>query len=173
MGKQKIDREQVRELHDAGLGVVQIAKKLGISKGSVSKILKQMGIYVTRAAVEVAPGYVGKQATATDHLMFLAEKARTELEWIEKSVPPKNEPEYRAWQDQKLKFAAEMRKLISAMADIGYKLFQASEVNEVLKIIDEEIGSESIECQSRIRKRLQRRRDLRFPVEFNRPTDRG
>ena len=172
MAKQTIDRQEVRELYDKGLGVVQIADKLGISKGSVSKILKQMGIQVTRVAIEAAPKYVSKQETATDHLLYLTNKARAELEWIETSVPPKNEPDYRAWQDQKLKFAAEMRKLISAMADIGYKLFQANEVNEILKIIDEEIGNESIECQSRIRQRLQRRRDIRFPVEFDRTASR-
>ena len=172
MGKQTIDREQVRELHDGGFGVVKIAKKLGVSKGSVSKILKQMDIHVTRAAVEVAPKYVGKKDAATDHLLFLADKARDELDWIETSIPPKNDAEYRAWQDQKLKFAAEMRKLIGAMADIGYKLFQASEVSEALRIIDEEIGNESLECQRRIRERLQRRKDIRFPVEFDRAANR-
>ena len=173
MGKQTIDREQVKKLHDTGLGVVEIADKLTVSKGSISKILKQMGIYVTRAAVEVAPEYVEKKDAASDHLLFLAEKARQELVWIETTVPPKDDAEYRSWQDQKIKFSAEMRKLISAMADIGYKLFQANEVAEALRIIDEEIGNESIECQQRIRERLQRRRDIRFPVEFNRAADRG
>ena len=172
MGKQTIDREQVEKLHDAGLGVVEIANKLTVSKGSISKILKQMGIYVTRAAVKVAPEYVEKKDAASDHLLFLAERARHELEWIETTVPPKDDAEYRAWQDQKIKFSAEMRKLISAMADIGYKLFQASEVTEALRIIDEEIGNESLECQRRIRERLQLRRDIRFPVEFDRTANR-
>ena len=172
MGKHTIDRKQVKKLHDVGLGVVEIADKLTVSKGAISKVLKQMGIYVTRAAVQVAPEYVEKKDAATDHLLYLAEKARQELEWIETSVPQKNDSDYRAWQDQKLKFAAEMRKLIGAMADIGYKLFQASEVTEALRIIDEEIGNESIECQQRIRERLQRRRDIRFPVEFHRATGR-
>ena len=40
--------------------------------------------------------------------------------------------DYRAWQDQKLKFAAEMRKLISAISDIGYRLFQVDETTEIL-----------------------------------------
>ena len=173
MGKQTISRKEVKKLHDEGWGVVQIADKLSASKGSISKILKQMGIYITRAAVRVAPEYVEKKDAASDHLLFLAEKARQELEWIETTVPPRNDSEYRSWQDQKIKFSAEMRKLISAMADIGYKLFQANEVAEALRIIDDEIGNESIECQQRIRERLQRRRDLRFPVEFNRATDRG
>ena len=168
MGKLKIDRAQVKKLHDEGRGVVEIADKMTVSKGAISKILKELGIYVTRAAVKVAPEYVEKKDAASDHLLFLAEKARRELEWIETTVPPRDDGEYRSWQDQKIKFSAEMRKLISSMADIGYKLFQATEVAEALRIIDEEIGNESIECQQKIRERLQRRRDLRFPVEFNR-----
>ena len=74
-----------------------------------------------KAAVEAAPKYVERKDAATEHLLFLADKAKAELEWIEQSVPPKTDADYREWQDQKLKFAAEMRKLISAMADIGYK----------------------------------------------------
>ncbi len=53
-----------------------------------------------------------------------------------------------------------MRKLITAVADIGYKLFQANEVAEIFAIIDEEIGRESVECQARIRERIQRRRNI-------------
>jgi DNA-binding MarR family transcriptional regulator len=164
----KIDRLKVKELHDQGVRVTDIAKQLGCGKGTVSKILKQMGLEVVKAALTVAPKYVDTKDAASDHLLYLAEKAKQELEWIEKEVLPSTDSEYRAWQDQKIKFTQEMRKLISTIADIGYKLFQASEVTEVLRIIDEEIGYESEECQRRIRERVKRRRDLRFPVEFNR-----
>ncbi|MFC1891860.1 hypothetical protein ACFLZT_05650, partial [Thermodesulfobacteriota bacterium] len=87
---------------------------------------------------------------------------------IEKEVPPKTDADYRDWQNQKLKFAAEMRKLISGMADISYKLYQANEISEILRIIDEEIGCESEECQKRIRDRLQSRQNIRFPADLNR-----
>ena len=169
MTKQLINRLVVRELYDTGESVTGIAKQLGCGKGSVSKILKSMGINVVKAAIGAAPMYVERKDLATEHLAYLVSKARGELEWIEESVPPKTDADYRAWQDQKLKFAAEMRKLIGAIADIGYKLFQATEVAETLRIIDEEIGNESEECQQRIRERLKLRRDIRFPTEFDRP----
>ncbi len=167
MAKKKIDWVKVREDFDNGMRPVQIAKKHKCAKGTVSKILKQMGLEVTKAAMPEAPVYVEKKNEATDHLLFLCDKARGELEWIEKSVTPSTNDEYRAWQDQKLKFTAEMRKLINAIADIGYKLYLSNEVVETLKIIDEEIACESPKCQERIRKRLQSRRNLRFPLDLN------
>ena len=166
--RQVIDRIKVRELYDQGLMVTEIAHQMECRKGTVSKILKSMGLAVVTSAISAAPKYVEARDTTRDHLLYLTEKAKQELEWIEATVPPKTDADYRAWQDQKIKFTAEMRKLISTIADIGYKLFQASEVAEVLRIIDEEIGHESEDCQRRIRERIQRRRDLRFPFEFNR-----
>ena len=163
MPQARIDRLKVKELFDKGVRVIDIAAQLGCTKGAVSKIVKEMGHETAKAAVVAAPKYEKKKDQATKHLLYLADKARSELDWIERTVPPKNTDEYREWQNQKLKFAAEMRKLISAMADIGYKLFQVEEVNEIIRIIDEEIGCESTECQKRIRHRIQRRRNIRFP----------
>ena len=167
MAQKTIDRIKVKELFDEGKKVVEIASELDCGKGTISKILKEMGLEVVKAAVYAAPKYERRKDAATEHLLYLADKAKSELDWIESTVPPKNDSEYREWQNQKLKFAAEMRKLISAMADIGYKLFQVSEMVAILKDIDEEIGRESESCQRRIRERLQRRRNIRFPVDFN------
>jgi IS30 family transposase len=163
----KIDYVKVKELHDSGMKGIDIAKKFGVTKGTISKALKKMGHESAKAAVVAAPKYEKRRDAATKHLLYLADKAKIELDWIEKTVPPINDADYREWQNQKLKFAAEMRKLISAMADIGYKLFQVEEVNEVIRIIDEEIGHESESCQKRIRERIQQRRNIRFPSAIN------
>ena len=40
---------------------------------------------------------------------------------------------------------------------------EPEEVAEILRIMDEEIGLESPECQKRIRDRIERRRAVRFP----------
>lgn len=167
MPQASIDYAKVRELRDSGWKLQQIAEELGSTKGAISKVLKKMGKEVAKAAVTAAPKYHRKKDAATEHLLFLADKARSELEWIENTVPPKADSDYRQWQDQKLKFGAEMRKLISAMADIGYKLFQAEEISEILAIMDEEIGRENVECQKRIRERILQRRSLRFPNTQN------
>ncbi|HQL89120.1 MAG TPA: hypothetical protein PLQ15_00835 [Syntrophales bacterium] len=157
----------MRELHDKGLNTVEIAKECGATKSAISKVLRQMGREVTTAAVQAAPEYVEKKQTATEHLLFLVGKMKDELTWLESEVPRQTDQEYRAWQAQKIAFSGEMRKLITAVADIGYKLFQANEVAEIFAIIDEEIGRESVECQARIRERIQRRRNIRFPGGTN------
>ena len=164
MGLKKLDYDQVKELHDKGMMGIEIAQKLGVTRGTISKALKKMNLSVAKVAMGEAPKYEKRKDAATKHLLYLADKARSELDWIEQSVVPNNDADYREWQNQKLKFAAEMRKLIGAMADIGYKLFQAEEINEVLFIIDEEIGRESPECQKRIREKIQQRRNIRFPT---------
>ena len=166
MARKTIDRIKVKELYDEGVKPIDIARELGCTKGAVSKILKSMNLEVVKEAVSAAPKYERRKDAATEHLLYLADRARNELNWLENTILPKDDSEYREWQNQKLKFAAEMRKLISAMADIGYKLFQVSEMTEILKIIDEEIGNESENCQRRIRERLQQRRSIRFPGEL-------
>lgn len=161
----RIDREKVLELHDRGFGVTAIARELGCSKGSISKILKALGVQVVKANVQVATRYVEKKNTAADHLEHLAGKLRDELDWIEQTVPPKNTKEYRDWQDQKIKFAAEMRKLIRSMGDIAAKIYQAQHVQEVLAIVIEEVGGESPACRRRIIERIKTQRDIELTFE--------
>jgi len=162
----KLDYQKIQELRDKGLSLTAIAKQLSCTKGAVSKILKKMGKTVATKAVEAAPKYEKKFSQATDHLLYLADRARSELNWLD-DIEPQTNDQYRNWQDQKLKFAAEMRKLISAISDISYKLFQAEEIREILQIIDEEIGCESLECQKKIRDRIERRRAIRFGTQSN------
>jgi predicted transcriptional regulator len=165
----RTDIAKLKRLHSKGMTVTAMAKELGVDKSTVSKQLKKLNLAVATIATQgkVAARFVEKNDAATEHLLFLADKARSELEWIEDTVPPKNTEDYREWQNQKLKFASEMRKLINAMADIGYKLFHTNEVKEILTIMDEEIGRESRECQRRIHERIERRRAIRFPSIFN------
>ena len=159
-----LDYNAIVDLHDQGMKGIDIAEKLGVSKGAVSKAIKKLGREVAKCAVVEAERHHDKKNAATEHLLYLCGKAKSELEWIEATVEPSTTEDYRAWQDQKLKFAAEMRKLISAISDIGYRLFQVDETAEILRIMDEEIGCESAECQARIRDRIERRRAIRFPV---------
>ena len=162
-----LDYAKVAELYDQGVRGIDIARQLGASKGAISKAIRKLGREVTKCAVAEAATHHEQKNAATEHLFYLCNRAKGELEWIEAEVEPEKTEDYRAWQDQKLKFAAEMRKLITAISDIGYRLFQAEEVSEILRIIDEEIGCETIECQKRIRDRVERRRALRFPTMPN------
>lgn len=165
----KTDIAKLKALHGRGLSVTAMAQELGVHKGTVSKQLKKLNLAVATEVMrpQVASKFVRKNDQATQHLLFLADKAKNELDWIEKTIPPKDTKTYREWQEQKLKFCAEMRKLISAVADIGYKFYHTKEVKEILEIIVEEIGHESQECRKRIQERIERRRRLLFPFPFN------
>ena len=170
MAVRSIDRLRVRELHDQGKSVSDIAKEMGCGKGAISKILKTMGLCIVKSAAEEAPRYVEKKNIALENLNYLMDKAKQELEWIEDTVPSKNDAEYRAWQDQKLKFCAELRKLIAAIGDIGFKLFHAQSMSEVIEEILDEIAEESPDCRRRILARIDRRRKMRCPGLYPDPT---
>jgi transcriptional regulator len=161
----RIDRIKMMELYDRGMGVSAIARELGCTKGAISKILKTMGVQVVAANTRVAARYVQKKNTAADHLLHLADELRKELDFMEKEIPAKVTKDYQTWQDQKIKVAAEMRKLIKEMGDIGYKLFQAQHVEDMLAIIVEEIGLESRTCQRRIIERISTQQDICLTIE--------
>jgi predicted ArsR family transcriptional regulator len=165
----KTDIEKLRTLRSKDMGVTAMAKELGVSKGTVSKQLKKLNLAVATEVIrpQVAKKFVKKGDAATQHLLFLADKAKNEIDWIEKTVPPKDTKTYQEWQDQKLKFCSELRKLISAMADVGYKLFHTEEVKEIIEMILQEVGNESPDCQKRIYERIERRRAIRFPSFLN------
>ena len=85
MARKLIDRIVVRELFDGGTSVTDIATQLRCGKGTISKILSEMGLVVVKAAVAAAPKYVERKDIATEHLSYLIDKAKAELEWIEGS----------------------------------------------------------------------------------------
>ena len=83
MSRQKLDYVKIRELSDTGATVTKIAETMGTTPGAVSKVLKKMGIQVAAVMMAAAPEYKEKKNAATEHLFYLCDKARKELEWIE------------------------------------------------------------------------------------------
>jgi DNA-binding Lrp family transcriptional regulator len=143
--------------------VVEIAKRLGVHKGNVSKALKKLSRDVTRCVVPAAVEQYEKKTALMESLSFFVSDYMQLYKAGSKGKPPESAAEYAAWLDCQLKLGAESRKVVTAIADISYKMFQAEEVAEILRIMDEEIGLESPECQKRIRDRIERRRAVRFP----------
>lgn len=165
MRRKPLDYQAVADLHSQGLKVVEIAARLGATKGAVSKALKKLGRDVTRCVMPAAAKQHEKQVQVQEHLLFFLNDYMAEFQRLNEV-----NPEERIFGDllnRKIALGAESRKVVSALADIAYKMFQAEEVAEILKIIDEEIGNESVECQARIRERIERRRAVRFPVIAN------
>lgn len=169
----KIDPIKLNELLEEGKTTNEIAKYFSCSAGAVSQAKRRLGVDVCKVAVltelrernsigKSAPLIVNSTDDAKRHLSDLIIRCRNELDWISGSVKQKDDADYRAWQETIIKHIAEIRKLISSMADIEYKLHHVSVVEKALLIMFREIGNESAECQKRIRDRLARSQILFF-----------
>jgi len=157
MSEIKIDRIQLNQYLNAGKSQAEIARIFNVSEAAISKAVRRFNLKVAKdVATRQASDLEEKKKTAMDRLMDLVGKCENELEWIEQSHPPSENADYQTWQDQKIKHTAEIRKLISAMADIRTKIYHVESVEKALAIMYKEIGKESIETQKRIRDRLQR-----------------
>ena len=165
MNNRALDYQAIAALHDKGLGVNAIARQIGATSGAVSKALKKLGRDSTRCAMPAAVKQHEKRVQVQEHLLFFLNDYMAEFQRLNEVNP--EERIFGDLLDRKIALGAESRKIVSALADIAYKMFQAEEVAEILKIIDEEIGNESLECQARIRERIERRRAIRFPAIAN------
>jgi predicted transcriptional regulator len=166
----KIDPIKLNELLNEGKKTKEIAEIFKCSPGAVSQAKRRLAVAVTMAtatkrrdaATKAAPLIINNAEDAKRQLSNLICRCNDELAWIQDSVKQEAVGDYRAWQETAIKHVAEARKLISAMADIEYKLHHVSVVEKALLIMFEEIGNESKDCQKRIRDRLERSQILFF-----------
>lgn len=166
----KIDPVKLNDLLNEGKKTKEIAKFFKCSPGAVSQAKRRLGVAVVKAsatnrrdaATKAAPLIINNAEDAKRQLSTLINRCNDELTWIQDSVKQEADSDYRAWQETAIRHVAEARKLISAMADIEYKLHHVGIVEKALLIMFEEIGNESKECQKRIRDRLERSQILFF-----------
>lgn len=164
MKRSLLDYDAVAKLHGEGFRVIDIAERLGVHKATISKALKKLSRDVTRCVMPAAAQQYEKKTALMESLFFFVSDYMQLYRAGSEGKPPESAAGYAAWLDCQLKLGIESRKVVTAIADISFKMFQAEEVAEILKIMDEEIGLESIECQKRIRDRIERRRAVRFPA---------
>jgi hypothetical protein len=159
-----IDYKALAELHGQGLRVIDIATRLGTTKGAVSKALKKLDRDVTRCVMPAAVEIYEKKTSLMESLFFFLGDYIKLYKSGSNGEPPKSAEAYAGWLDSQHKLGCESRKVVSAIADISFKMFQAEETAEILRIMNEEIEHESPECQKRIHDRIERRRAIRFPA---------
>ncbi|MBC2712425.1 MAG: hypothetical protein HGJ94_16010 [Desulfosarcina sp.] len=171
----KINHLELAKLLEKGWPNKKIAAHFGCSPGAVSQAKKRMGVAICHAAaieksggvkckahrhhnaaIDAAPVLISNADDAKAQISTLISRCNDELNWIGAEVAREDKKEYRAWQEAAIKHVAEIRKLISALADIEYKLHHVGVVEKALLIMFEEIGRESPECQKRIRNRLEK-----------------
>ena len=176
----KIDPVELNRLLGERRSTKEIANHFNCSPGAVSQAKRRLGVAVVKVAAErkknpdrltsvnandkkvldasnkAAPIIINTADDAKFQLSTLVTRCNDELRWIQNSVEQKSDSTYKGWQEIALKHVAEIRKLVSALADIEYKLHHVDIVEKALLIMFEEIGHESKECQKRIRDRLER-----------------
>lgn len=169
----KIDPVKLNDFLNEGKKTKEIAEYFSCSPGAVSQAKRRLGIAVVKASAEknlgrrdastkAAPIIIKNTDDAKRHLSSLITRCSDGLEWIQGTVKQAVDGDYRAWQETALKHVAEARKLVSALADIEYKLHHVEIVEKALLIMFEEIGNESKDCQKRIRDRLEKSSILFF-----------
>jgi transposase-like protein len=170
MGKGKIPLFQLERLVREGNGVSEIARKLGVSKGAVSKWLKDLRVGITKDVVlRSAPQIVDRQLNAMDQLKRINGLINNELDYIEKNIRTAKGEERKELQEQRLKHVAEVRKQLGLLLNIAQALYNAEEVAAFQQTVLEEIGHAAPEVKDRILQRLNQRRAIRSTIGFGQP----
>jgi len=170
MGRGKISLVQLERLVREGNGVSQIAKKLGVAKGSVSKRLKDLRVGITKDVVlRSAPQIVDRQLNAMDQLKKINTLINGELDYIEKNIETATGQERRELQEQRLKHVAEVRKQLGLLLEIAQAIYNAEEVAAFQQSVLEEIGHAAPEVRDRILQRLNERRAIRSTIALGQP----
>ena len=162
MAQQKISFVQLERLVRDGNSVSQIAQKLGVTKGAVSKAMKKLALAVSKdVALRAAPEIVNGKIDAMAQLRRVNESITRELDYIEDQIQGTSEEKRRSWQDQKLKHTGEIRKQLSLLLDIAATLYNAEEVAAFQQTVIEEIGHAAPEVREAILRRLNEARFVR------------
>ena len=141
--KNKTDYVRIRQMYDDGMGVSEIGRKIGRTKGAVSKALKKMDVQVTRAVVKDAPKYLAVKDREAERLDDLYTRVMAVLDRLEEDD-----------HGTKLEYTKEARLIIGTIRDCQYKLFRGFVWSELLKKLDEAISDGCETCQTRIRAAL-------------------
>lgn len=169
MAKRTISYIELEKYVRQGLGVVQIAKKIGVTKGAVSKALKRLEVGITKdVALRTAPKIADKKIDAMAQLSKINQSIHKELKYLEEEIDKSTSQEERiSLQDQKLKHTAEIRKELNLLLSIISTLYNAEEVSAFQRITLEEIGHAAPEVRQRILERLNEIRATRSTLSLS------
>jgi len=181
MSPRKFSDIELEQLVREGNGVSQIARLLGVSKGTVSKRLKQLNVGITKnITLHHAGEIVKKEINAAEQLLKINRTAnelldllmacvngdeKTKQKAMEKVAPllgPKSGP-----LDAAVKIKAEIRQQLKLQLEIFQALYDMQAVAEFQKEVLEAIGEADLETRDRIIRNLQKRSAIRSTLEFH------
>jgi len=123
LGETKISLIELSQLVREGKGVSDIARKLGVTKGAVSKRLKALRVGITKDVVlRSAPEIVNRELKGMDQLKRINDLINNELEYIEGNIKTAKGEERKELQEARLKHVAEVRKQLGLLLNIAEAL---------------------------------------------------
>lgn len=191
MAQPKISFVLLERLVREGNTVSQIARELGVTKGSVSKALKRLKVGVAKdLALRSAPQVIEKNINAMEQLQKINDDANelldllmrwnrgdeTALQILETQVrkvrvrgQEEEVAEYRFKDPRELalKAMAEIRGQLKLQLEIYQALYDMTAVAEFQKEVLTAIGEAAPDVRDKIVHNLQKRRAIRSTLEFS------
>ena len=193
MSVRKVSNLELEELVRQGNGVSEIARKLGVTKGTVSKRLKALRTAVTgNVTLHHAGEIVERKIDAIEQLQKINEYANELLDllmrWnrgdeealqiLESQVATKQvrvgdqvefvrEYKFKDPRELALKAMQEIRGQMNLQLDIFKTLYDMAAVAEFQKEVLEAIGNASPDLRDQIVRNLQKARVVRSTLEFS------
>jgi hypothetical protein len=191
MSKQKASNIELEQMVSEGLGVSEIARKLDMSKGTVSKRLKALGVAVTKnVALHHAGEIVDKKLDAIGQLQKINDYAnelldllmrwnrgdKEALQILESQVKKvrirgreEETAEYRFKDPRELalKTMAEIRGQLALQLDIFKSLYDMTAAAEFQSEVLEAIGNAAPQIRDQIIHNLEKARAIRSTIEFH------
>lgn len=193
MARKKISNVELEQQVRGGFGVSEIARKLGVSKGTVSKRLKALKAAISKdVTLRSAPEIVEKKLDAIAQLQKINNYANELLDllmrWnrgdeealqvLESQVNTKKirvgdqeefvrEFKFKDPRELALRAMSEIRGQLNLQLEIFKTLYDMQAVAEFQKEVLEAIGEVSPETRERIIQNLQKRRAIRSTLELH------
>ena len=191
MSKMKISNIELEQLVREGFGVSDIARKVGVSKGTVSKRLKALNVAITKnATLRHAGEIVERKLDAIGQLQKINDNANelldllmrwnrgdeTALQILESQVrkvkirgseEEVTEYKFKDPRELALKAMSEIRGQLNLQLEIFKALYDMKAVAEFQREVLEAIQNASPEIRDEIVNNLQKRRAIRSTLEFH------
>lgn len=191
MGQKKLSNIELEQLVREGNGVSQIARKLGVSKGTVSKRLKALSVGIAKdVTLRSAPEIVERKLDALAQLQKINDNANEILDllmrWnrgeeealqilesqvrkvrIRGTEEEITEYKFKDPRELALKAMAEIRGQLNLQLDIFRTLYDMKAVAEFQKEVLDAIAEASAEVRDAIIHRLNEKRAIRSTLELH------
>ena len=167
----KVSNLELQRLLEQGFHVSEIARKLKVTPGCISKRLKALKVGITNTVgMHRAGELVEKKANAIEQLQRINDHANELLDRAMQVVRGEVDPDPQTPeppQDVALKAMKEIRGQLKLQLEIFQALYDMTAVAEFPKEVLEAIGDVAPEIRTRIICNLQKRRIIRSTLELD------